>query len=44
MSASVLKLDKFVSAIIRSLLLIFGLILFLQGWRLNPILQFGQFL
>ncbi|MBD1894200.1 hypothetical protein H6F60_05805 [Coleofasciculus sp. FACHB-129] len=44
MSASVLKLDKFVSAIIRSLLLISGIILFLQGWRLNPVLQFGQFL
>ncbi|WP_199306177.1 Ycf66 family protein [Coleofasciculus sp. FACHB-T130] len=44
MSASILKLDKFVSAIIRSLLLISGIILFLQGWRLDPVLQFGQFL
>jgi hypothetical protein len=44
LSASVLKLDKFVSVIIRSLLLISGIILFLQGWRLDPVLQFGQFL
>jgi uncharacterized membrane protein SirB2 len=44
LSASVLKLDKFVSVIIRSLLLISGIILFLQGWRLDPILQSGQFL
>ncbi|MBD2739992.1 hypothetical protein H6H02_00080 [Coleofasciculus sp. FACHB-1120] len=44
LSDSVLKLDKFVSVIIRSLLLISGIILFLQGWRLDPVLQFGQFL
>ncbi|WP_347277136.1 Ycf66 family protein [Coleofasciculus sp. FACHB-712] len=26
------------------MLLISGIILFLQGWRLDPVLQFGQFL
>lgn len=44
LSASALKLHKVLSAIIEPSLIVSGIILILQGWRLDPILQFGQFL